>query len=144
MKAYKFFEGFMEEIMEALGEAFDSGFNSCKNLVRKFFLDLDLSGIIQEAGLTLASEMEAQSVLEVDLPAEAPQPALEVPTVLVKPKVKPSAPFEAPTATPTVVPPPNPAPAEVSALVEVISLEDETAATPAEASLPAEASQVNA
>ncbi|KAG1327576.1 hypothetical protein COCNU_01G015100 [Cocos nucifera] len=120
----------MEKIMEASEEAFDSSFSSCKGLVEKLFPDLNLSSIIQEAGLALASEVEAQLVPEVDLLAEASQPAPEASAILVKPKIEPSTPFEAPAATPTVVSPPNPVLAEVLAPIEVISLEDETTATP--------------
>ena len=39
-----------------MGEAFNYGFNNGKSLVGKFFPDLDLSDVIQEASLTLVSE----------------------------------------------------------------------------------------
>ncbi|KAG1367721.1 hypothetical protein COCNU_14G001890 [Cocos nucifera] len=69
---YKSSEDFIEEVTKALGEAFDSGVNSYKDLVEKYFFNLDLSSITQEAGLILASKMEARLTLEVGAAAEVP------------------------------------------------------------------------
>ncbi|EHA8589130.1 hypothetical protein COCNU_scaffold008160G000020 [Cocos nucifera] len=69
-KEYKSSEDFIKEVTEASVEAFDSGFNSCKDLVEKLFSNLDLSGITEEAGLILASKMEARPTSEVDATAK--------------------------------------------------------------------------
>ncbi|EHA8588578.1 hypothetical protein COCNU_scaffold005864G000010 [Cocos nucifera] len=101
--------------MEASRVAFESGFNGCKVIVGKLFSDLDLSGITQEAILTLVSKMEAQAsagmepqpVPEVVSAIKVPQAALEVPTALIKLKVETLDPIElAPTSALTEVPVP--------------------------------------
>ncbi|KAG1358604.1 hypothetical protein COCNU_08G000500 [Cocos nucifera] len=59
MEENKSSKDFAEEVIEATGEAFKSGFNSYKDLVRKYFSNLDLSGIVMEALLALTVGMEA-------------------------------------------------------------------------------------
>ncbi|EHA8589624.1 hypothetical protein COCNU_scaffold011549G000020 [Cocos nucifera] len=131
IEEYKSSKGFIEEVMEASGEAFNSGFSSCKCLIGKFFLDPDLSGITQEAGLTLALEIEAQPAPEIGSVVVVPHPISEVPTILITSKVEPSAPTEVPVADFTIVPPLSSMPAKVLTSVEVISLEDDAAVAPA-------------
>ncbi|KAG1348031.1 hypothetical protein COCNU_06G018600 [Cocos nucifera] len=133
MEEYKSSEGFAEEVTEALGEAFDSNFASCKSLVGKSFPSLDLSGITQEAGLTLASKMEAWLVLEVGSIKEEHQLVSKVLAILITPKVEPFALTEVPTATFVMIPPPSSVPIKVLALVEVILLENDVTATLAKA-----------
>ncbi|KAG1334130.1 hypothetical protein COCNU_03G002490 [Cocos nucifera] len=123
---YKSFEAFEEEVTEALGEAFDNGFNICKSLVGKFFSNLNLSDITQEAGLALASEENAQATSNVGSPVDAPQSVPEVIAEQPCPLVKAPVPAEVPA------PAPAPAPTKASA-IEVISLEDDQAASPAKA-----------
>ncbi|KAG1359259.1 hypothetical protein COCNU_08G007050 [Cocos nucifera] len=114
--------------MEASGEAFESGFNGCKELFEKFFLDLDLSVITQEAALVLPAGVESQSALEAGYVGEVPQPALEVPAVLIKPKMETSDTIEALASALTEVLAPAPAPADV-----IILEDDATDVAPIEA-----------
>ncbi|KAG1371053.1 hypothetical protein COCNU_16G001470 [Cocos nucifera] len=134
MEENKSSEGFAKEVIEAFEGAFDNGFNSCKSLVGKLFPNLDLSSVIWEASLALPSEMEAQTTPKMGPTAKAPQPVLEVPTVLLVPKVEAFTSIETPAAAPTEAPAPNSKPAEVPASIEVISLEDDTTAIPTQAS----------
>ncbi|EHA8589780.1 putative lipid phosphate phosphatase 3, chloroplastic [Cocos nucifera] len=86
---------------------------------------LDLSGVIRDAGLVLASRMKAQVVPEVGSLVEMPQPTLEVPVILIHLKVEAPDSIEAPTPTPVETPAPTPTSAEVMTPIEVIFLKDD-------------------
>ncbi|KAG1366885.1 hypothetical protein COCNU_13G006750 [Cocos nucifera] len=130
MEEYKSFENFTDEVMEALGEAFNNGFASCKDLIGKLFPSLDLSGVTQKVGLALASRKEIPAALEVSPLVEMPQPIPELPVALIQPKVEA---LEVPALDPTEAPTPILASAEVAGPVEVISLQEDSAATIAKA-----------
>ena len=56
---YKFSKTFQEEVMKVFEKAFDCRFTNYKSLVKKIFLDLDLSSLTQEAVIQLISETPA-------------------------------------------------------------------------------------
>ncbi|KAG1371051.1 hypothetical protein COCNU_16G001450 [Cocos nucifera] len=77
--------------------------------------------------------MEAHTASKMGLAAAVPQPIPEAPTILLVPKVEAFTPIETPAVAPTKAAAPNSMPVEVLASIEVISLEDDTAAVPTQA-----------